>query len=198
MTQSATTLDNFICEEMMVHPLFFTHHNLKNIALIAHDNAGLLREILKHNTINSIWQEKNSVTDIHDPRINLFADGLDAWLQQMPNASLDGVIIADPKEFNVAQYQQFYNVLKADGIFLQQSSSLFNTQEIRHVYQTLQQAGFQDLQILNFPIPSGSRTAIMAIKIGTFKRIREKDIYNFDMHKAALALPQFVREELAI
>jgi len=60
---------------------------------------------------------------------------------------------------------------------------------------------------MNFAVPSGSRTAIMAIKTGTFKRIREKDIYNkpfatkfynFDMHKAALALPEFVREELAI
>ncbi|MES2217591.1 MAG: hypothetical protein V4501_04170 [Pseudomonadota bacterium] len=210
MTQPTPTFDNFIYEEMMVHPLFFTHHNLKNIALIAHDNAGLLREILKHQTINSIWQAKNSATEVNDQRINLFAESITVWLQHMPPASLDSVIIgdlSDSKDFSTKDYQQFYQVLKADGIFIQQSHSLFNTQEIRAAYQTLQQAGFADLQILNFPVSSGSHTAIMAIKNGTFKRIREKDIfnkpfvtkfYNFDMHKAALALPEFVREELAI
>jgi spermidine synthase len=55
MTQSSDAFDNFIYEEMMVHPLFFTHPNLRNVALIANNNAGLLREILKHQNINSIW-----------------------------------------------------------------------------------------------------------------------------------------------
>jgi spermidine synthase len=207
MTQSSTMLDNFICEEMMVHSLFYTHPNLKNIALIAADNSGLLREILKHPSINSIWQEKTPANETQDQRINLYAEGLETWLQHMPDATLDGVIIADSKEITASNYQQFFSVLKADGIFIQQTQSLFNTDQIRQIYQTLQQSGFQDLQIMNFPVPSGSRTAIMAIKNGTFKRIREKDIYNkpfatkfynFDMHKAALALPEFVREELAI
>lgn len=206
MTQSPAAFDNFICEEMMVHSLFFTHPNLKNIALIAEDHTGLLREILKHQAINSIWQEKKYATDLHDKRINLFAEDLTTWLNHMPPATLDGIIIYD-RNVTLENYQQFYQVLKADGMLIQQSHSLFNLQEIRGAYQTLQQTGFQDLQILNFPLPSGLRTALMAIKNGTFKRIREKDIfnkpfvtkfYNFDMHKAALALPEFVREEFAI
>jgi spermidine synthase len=207
MTQSSTMLDNNICEEMMVHSLFYTHPNLKNIALIAADNSGLLREILKHPTIHSIWQEKTAATETQDPRINQYTEGLDAWLEHMPEAVLDGVIIGEGKTLSADHYQQLFTVLKADGIFIQQALSLFNTEQIRGAYQVLQQCGFQDLQIMNFPVPSGSRTAIMAIKSGTFKRIREKDIfnkafatrfYNFDMHKAALALPEFVREELAI
>jgi spermidine synthase len=213
MTQSSDAFDNFIYEEMMVHPLFFTHPNLRNVALIANNNAGLLREILKHQNINSIWQEKKSAPDLHDRRINLFAENISDWLQNMPASTLDAIIIgdvSDSKDFSAANYQQIFAVLNADGIFIQQTHSWFDTQEVRQVYQALQKAGFQDLQILNFPqphLPAGSRTAIMAVKNGTFKRIREKDIfnknfttkfYNFDMHKAALALPEFVREELAI
>jgi spermidine synthase len=212
MTHSLANGDDFIYEEMMVHPLFFTHPKLKNIALIGRENSGLLREMLKHQTINSIWQAKHLSEHEADPRLNFFSESLTDWLQIMPKGALDAVIIEDlspTQNFSPTIYEQFYNTLNADGIFLQQSHSLFNTQEIKTVYQALRDAGFQDLQILHFPqpsYPSGSRTALMAVKYGTFKRIREKDIfnktfatrfYNLDTHKAALAMPEFVREELA-
>ena len=213
MTQSADAVDNFIYEEMMVHPLFFTHPNLQTIALLAADgDNGLLREILKHQSIRTIWQEQPSAS-VSDPRLRLLTEPLATWLAQTPAASLDGIIIGDAsnaKDFTAEHYQQFIQLLNADGIFIQQAHSWFNPQALRGVYQTLQQVGFQDLQILNFPqphLPQGSRVAIMAAKNGTFKKIREKDIfnknfatkfYNFDMHRAALALPEFVRHELAI
>ena len=156
MTQTTDAFDNFIYEEMMVHPLFFTHPNLKNVALIANNNAGLLREVLKHQNINSIWQEKKSAPELHDRRINLFTDSISHWLQNMPAASLDAIIIgevSDSKDFSAANFQQIFTVLNADGIFIQQTHSWFDTQEVRQLYQALQKAGFQDLQILNFPQP---------------------------------------------
>ena len=214
MTQSLANGDDFIYEEMMVHPLFYTHPLLKNLALIGRDNSSLLGEISKHHTIQSIWLAKSTVeaNQTNNPHLNFFTGELTDWLSHMPKNSLDAVIVEDlnkTKEFSAAVYQQFFDVLNSNGIFLQQSHSLFNTQEIKTVYQILRETGFEDLQIMHFPqpsYPSGSRTLLMAAKSGTFKRIREKDIYNktfatryynYDTHKAALAMPEFVREELA-
>lgn len=212
MTKSLANGDAFIYEEMMVHPLFYTHPLLKNLALIGRDNSSLLGEILKHHTIQSIWlAQSNAAGHETNPRLNFFSDELTEWLAHMPKNSLDALIVEDlntSSDFSAATYQQFFAALNSDGIFLQQSHSLFNTQEIKTIYQILREVGFADLQIMHFPqpsYPSGSRTLVMAAKTGTFKRIREKDIYNknfttryynFDTHKAALAMPEFVREEL--
>jgi spermidine synthase len=80
----------------------------------------------------------------------------------------------------------------------------------KRLYQSLKDSGFDDLHVLHFPQPTqplGSCTAILANRQGAFKRIREKDIfnkafttryYNFDMHRAAMALPPFTRDALAL
>ena len=74
--------------------------------------------------------------------------------------------------------------------------------------QSILSAGFFDVLPLHFPEPgftSGWRAAMMAMKQGTIKRPREKDIfnkafttryYNLDVHRAAFALPEFMRKEL--
>jgi spermidine synthase len=211
MSESLAHYDTFIFDEMMVHPLFYTHPKLKKIAVLAPNNPGLLQEILNHTYVTEIWQVGGEEATLADERLHYFAGTPSEWLAQVAPSSLDAIIVADSavvEPFVKETYQQFMQVLTTDGIFIRPCGSLFHPEQIKLAYQIMQSAGSSDLQILNFPQPgmsAGTRTAIMAVKTGVFKRIREKDIfnktfatryYNYDTHKAALAMPEFMRVEL--
>lgn len=190
MSDSFAEYDSFIYDEMMAHPALFTHLNAKKIAIIGDNHEGIKREVAKHPSVNEICQ--------------ISTQNLPTWLTTATPDAFD-VIIA-PTSIDTDGH--YLNLLGRNGIFICQSESLFYPQRVKSVYQAIQKAGFHDVQILHFPqpnFPSGWRAAIMAIKTGTFKRIREKDIfnksfatryYNFDVHKAALVIPEFIREEL--
>ncbi|HEX2549258.1 MAG TPA: polyamine aminopropyltransferase, partial [Gammaproteobacteria bacterium] len=102
--------------------------------------------------------------------------------------------------------KNYYPLLQTNGILIQKSVSPFEIATLQHLIQDLKSVGFTECQILNFPQPSldsGWRTAVMAMKQGVFKRLREKNIfnktfkthyYNFDVHQASLVLPEFMRE----
>ena len=91
---------------------------------------------------------------------------------------------------------------------MQQSESLFDEKKLQSLTKHLKAIGFCDLQILHFPQPdyaSGWRSAVMALKNGIFNRVREKSVfnksfetrfYNFGMHNAAIALPEFMKTSL--
>ena len=101
----------------------------------------------------------------------------------------------------------FFNALDLGGTLIQQSGSFFHCEALKSAAGQINAAGFGELQVLNFPQPSfssGWRSALMAPKENRFKRVREKDIYNrlfktvyynFDVHKASLVLPEFLRTE---
>jgi spermidine synthase len=212
MADSMTQYDTFIFAEMMVHPLFFTHPFLKKIAVIEPASPDLAQEILKHPSVSEVWQiTQTGASTFSDPRVKIFSGDEIAWLKTTTPASFDAIIFAasnTPQHFKKEIIAQCAQLLAPQGIFLRQCDSLFALDSLKSACLTLKEAGFTDLQILHFPqpnFPSGSLAAIMAIKDGGFKRIREKDIfnrtfatryYNFDTHKAALVIPEFMREEL--
>lgn len=151
-----------------------------------------------------------------DPRATLlFDDGI----QYVAAAAADSVdvIVVDstdpigPAEglFNEAFYRSCITALGKQGILVQQSESPFLHQ---HLLQTMRDAmraaGFQYLHTLFFPqptYPSGwwSATLASATELPEFREaaVRGKAFstayYNAEIHRAALAAPEFLRANAA-
>ncbi len=123
-----TTRDNFLYHEMMSHPALFTHPRAKRVVIIGGGDCGTLREVLKHDEVESAVQVEidERVTRLAeqyfpelcesnklDPRAQLlFIDGIQ-WMADCEGRIALDVIIVDstdpigPAEglFNEAFYQ---------------------------------------------------------------------------------------------
>lgn len=207
MSQSSPELNTAIYQEMLSHPALFSHLCPQHIALIGEQNNSIANEILKHPTVTELWQialnEKNPSVDARVKCKNITTD---QWLTTVNEPYFDIIITTE----NAASdhFVHFLNALNPDGILLQLSESPFHVLTLKTLQKQLLSAGFRDVITLSFPqpdFPTGSRSALMAKKTSIFKKVREKDIYNktfttrfynFDVHKAALVMPEFMREEL--
>ena len=222
--------DNFLYHEMLSHPVLFTHPAPKNVVIIGGGDCGTLREVLKHPDIERVTQIDidEQVTRMaerffpelcasnNDPRATLlFADGIQ-YMRETPAGSVD-VIIVDSTDpigpgeglFNRAFYQSCLAALKPGGILVQQSESpLIHMQLLNDMRQAMKDAGFADLQTLQFPqmvYPSGWWTCTLARKdqaIDGFRREAaahpafDTVYYNAEVHQASMALPNFMRQQL--
>lgn len=151
-----------------------------------------------------------------DPRAELhFVDGIQ-WMNDTDAESLDVIIIdstdpVGPAEglFGLEFYKTCLRALKRGGILLQQTESpLLHLPLIKAVQSHLLEAGFQSSRPLLFPqpiYPSGWWSATMARKEADLNGFREmgassksfdSQYYNVETHKAALALPEFMKKEL--
>jgi spermidine synthase len=151
-----------------------------------------------------------------DPRAQLlFADGV-RWMAECAADSLDVVIVdsTDPIGpaaglFDEAFYRSCLRALRHGGILVQQSESpLIHLPLLKTMRQALKAAGFHALRTLTFPqpcYPSGWWSATLARKGVDLTDFRERGAmtkqfptryYNAETHKAALALPEFVKQAL--
>jgi spermidine synthase len=152
-----------------------------------------------------------------DPRARLrFDDGI-RWIKNASAASLELVIVDSTDPVGPAEglfAGEFYvNALQAlapGGLLVQQSESpLYHMDIIRGMYAAMREAGFADVKTLFFPqaiYPSGWWSATMARKDAVIEGFREQAAqsmpfetryYNGDIHRAALAQPEFFRRGLA-
>jgi spermidine synthase len=225
-----TTRDNFFYHEMMSHPALFTHPRAKRVVIIGGGDCGTLREVLKHDEVESAIQVEidERVTRLaekyfpelcesnNDPRAQLlFIDGI-KWMAECEDETLDVIIVDStdpigPAEglFNEAFYESCLKALKPGGILVQQSESPFaHLPLLKSMRKAMKNAGFQALRTLTFPqpcYPTGWWSATLARKGVDLEDFRERGAemkqfetkyYNVDMHKAALALPEFLRAAL--
>jgi spermidine synthase len=221
-----TDRDNFIYHEMLSHPALFSHANPQRVLIIGGGDCGTLREVLKHDTVTHVDMVEidERVTRVaeqffpqlceanHDARAHIqFDDGIN-WVRQCEPESYDVILIdgSDPEGpaavlFSEEFLQACFRALKSGGVFAGQSESpLFHMELIKHVQTTLKAAGFSDVATLNFPqctYPSGWWSATLAGKqaaLGEFRqdKIIKTDYYNRDIHQAALAMPNFMKEKL--
>lgn len=151
-----------------------------------------------------------------DPRAELlFIDGID-WMNKAAPGSLDVIIVdstdpVGPGEvlFSAEFFRACHNALAEGGMIVQQSeSALIHLPIIQRMYDSMRDAGFSDRKTLFFPqciYPSGWWSATMARKGATIAGFREADAaakpfetqyYNVDIHRAALAEPEFFRRGL--
>jgi spermidine synthase len=223
-----TTRDNFFYHEMMSHPALFTHPRAKRVVIIGGGDCGTLREVLKHDEVESAIQVEidERVTRLaekyfpelcesnNDPRAQLlFIDGI-KWMAECAAETLDVIIVDStdpigPAEglFNEAFYQSCLEALRPGGILVQQSeSALVHLALLKSIRKAMKGAGFHALRTLTFPqpcYPSGWWSATLARKGVDLEDFRERGAemkqfdtkyYNVDVHKAALAMPEFLRE----
>ena len=153
----------------------------------------------------------------NDPRAELkFIDGI-KWVKDAEPNSVDIIIVdstdpVGPAEglFSKAFYHDCFNCLSENGMVIQQSeSALYHMKLIGEMRGAMSAAGFGHLQTLFFPqclYPSGWWSATIASKAGLAK-FRELDsankdfetiYYNTDIHKAALAQPEFFKKAFAL
>jgi len=152
----------------------------------------------------------------NDPRAQLlFIDGI-KWMAECESESLDVVIVDStdpigPAEglFNEAFYASCLKALRPGGILVQQSESpLVHLPLLKSMRDAMKAAGFHALRTLTFPqpcYPTGWWSATLARKGSDLSTFRERGAasksfatryYNAEMHKAALAMPEFLREAL--
>ena len=152
-----------------------------------------------------------------DPRARLhFTDGIQ-WVADAEAESYDVIIVdsTDPVGpaaglFSETFYRTCYDALRPHGIVVGQSESpLFHADIIQHMHVGLRAAGFRDVATHGFPqctYPSGWWSATMACKDTTLSTFRTQAVnaktfatryYNGDIHTAAKALPEFLRQRLA-
>lgn len=217
--------DGFYYYEMMAHPVLFTHGRPHKVLIIG-NCFGILQEVLKHASVQEVIciTEHNQLDEAitrffshlyqskQDERVKYVCADSATWLSQCHPDEFDIIIRNQQSDPGITEhYKTHFHALQSDGILVEPcQSSLLHLQKLKVIYQNIKGAGFNAWQTLNFPqpsYPSGLRTVMMATKRPAFKRVREKDIYNrpfttrfynFDIHKAALVLPEFVREELEI
>lgn len=149
-----------------------------------------------------------------DPRAELlFEDGI-KWIQNAEAGSLDLIIVdstdpVGPAEglFTEAFYRDCIRALHEDGLLIQQSESpLLHLELLQAMKKAMEDAGYEGTRTLYFPqplYPSGWWSATMAGKKALLENFREADArektfkttyYNADIHRAALAQPEFCKE----
>jgi spermidine synthase len=152
----------------------------------------------------------------NDPRAQLlFIDGI-KWMAECEPESLDIVIVDStdpigPAEglFNEAFYRSCLKSLRHGGILVQQSESpLAHLPLLKNIRKAMKGAGFQALRTLTFPqpcYPTGWWSATLARKGVDLEDFRERGAemkqfptryYNADIHRAALAMPEFLKQAL--
>jgi len=151
-----------------------------------------------------------------DPRAELlFIDGIKYMAEAEPE-SLDLIIVdstdpVGPAEglFNATFYASCHKALRHGGLLVQQSESpLAHIELIKSMRSAMRTCGFTAVRTLPFPqpcYPTGWWSCTMARKGGDLSGFRERGAlskkfptryYNADIHRAALAQPEFMREAL--
>ncbi len=227
-----TERDNFIYHEMLSHPALFSHPQPADVLIVGGGDCGTLREVAKHQCVKNITQVEidRRVTELskqyfsqlcdtnYDPRVQLVFDDAIQWVKNAAANSLDLIIVdsTDPIGpakglFSTPFYKDCVRVLKDNGLIVQQSESPLVHLEsiIQPMHQCMRTAGFNQVQLMHFPIatyPTGWWTATLASKEPIINFTREAEVrelqfstqyYNHAIHHACFAAPEFIRNKLS-
>ena len=151
-----------------------------------------------------------------DPRATLyFGDGV-AWMKNAPAGALDVIIIDSTDPVGIAEglfgkkfYIDCFRALAPGGVMVQQSESpLLHAELIQEMHTAMREVGFAETHLLCFPqpiYPSGWWSGSLALK-GPAKLVARLDeqaiealdtlYYNPEMHRAAFATPNFIKQRL--
>lgn len=149
----------------------------------------------------------------NDPRAELYFDDGIKWVKDAAPGSYDIIIVdstdpVGPAEglFSAPFFRDCHRALRDGGLIVQQSESpLYHKKLIDDMHATMRGTGFASTLTLNFPqcsYPSGWWSATLASKNGDLSTFRERDAaakafktryYNAAIHRAAMALPEFMR-----
>ncbi|WP_226036262.1 polyamine aminopropyltransferase [Aquibacillus saliphilus] len=219
-----TTKDEFVYHEMVAHVPLFTHPNPKHVLVVGGGDGGVIREILKHKSIEKatlveidgkvIEYSKKYLPEIagelDNPRVEVKVD--DGFMHIAKSEREYDVIMVDSTEpvgpavnlFSKGFYSGISKALKDDGIFVAQTDNpWFKADLIHQVYHDVSEIfPVTRLYTANIPTyPSGLWTFTIGSKIHDplkvkAERFEEIDTkyYTDELHYAAFALPKFVKD----
>lgn len=219
-----TEKDEFVYHEMVAHVPLFTHPNPKRVLVVGGGDGGVIREVLKHKTV-----EKATLVDIDgevieyskkflpsiagsldDPRVEVLVD--DGFMYIAKSECEFDVILVDSTEpvgpavnlFSQGFYAGISRALKEDGIFVAQTDNpWFKADLIHQVFHDVKEIfPVTKLYTANIPTyPSGLWTFTMGSKIHSPLKVKEERFteietkyYTPELHFASFALPKFVKE----
>ena len=154
-----TERDEFVYHEMMVHVPMLSHGDAKKVLIIGGGDGGILREVLKHQNVESVTQVEidqqvidmciqylpnHSAGAYDNPKANIvIADGVDFVNECTEKFD---VIISDSTDpmgpgevlFTSRFYQGIKNCLNDGGVFVAQNGvSFMQTDEVTTTHQRL-------------------------------------------------------------
>lgn len=219
-----TQKDEFVYHEMVAHVPLFTHPNPKNVLVVGGGDGGVIREVLKHPSVEKatlveidgkvIEYSKQYLPEIagklDDPRVDVKVD--DGFMHIAKSEAIYDVIMVDSTEpvgpavnlFTKGFYEGIAKALKEDGLFVAQTDNpWFHSHLITNVFNDVKEVfPITRLYTANIPTyPSGLWTFTIGSKKYDPLEVEaerfheiETKYYTKELHKAAFALPKFVQE----
>ena len=218
-----TDADEFVYHEMIAHVPLHTHPNPHSVLVVGGGDGGAVREVLKHPSVERVVLAEidDRVVEtakeyfpaiaqgLTDPRVELqIGDGI-RYVQDHPDEF--DVILVDSTDpvgpavglFQESFYQSISRALKDDGIMVAQSESPFAKQKIVRSMVQIANRVFPQAFLYLASIPTYP-TGLWSFTLGTKKyhplenlqpsRVEDTRYYSNDVHRAAFALPPFVRQ----
>ncbi|MFY0594499.1 polyamine aminopropyltransferase [Roseivirga sp.] len=161
----------------------------------------------------------NIASALDDPRLDLIVDDGIKYVNEAPDGSFDVVIVdstdpVGPAEglFSIDFYKEVYRILSPNGVMVTQSESpRFNNKVFKEVYQVYRSIfGLDKVHCYLAYIPTyptgmwsfsystkGASHPLKGFDLNKSKEFAEKNglnYYNEDVHSAAFALPNFVKQ----
>lgn len=219
-----TQKDEFVYHEMVAHVPLFTHPNPKQVLVVGGGDGGVVREVLKHESVEKatlveidgkvIEYSKQYLPEVagqlNDSRVEVkVADG---FLHIAESEAAYDVIMVDSTEpvgpavnlFTAGFYSGISNALKEDGVFVAQTDNpWFKAELIKQIYHDVKDIfPVTRLYTANIPTyPSGLWTFTIGSKKYDPLEIKEErftDIdtkyYTRELHNASFVLPKFVKD----
>lgn len=170
-----TEKDEFIYHEMMTHVPMFSHGQAKRVLIIGGGDGGILREVLKHPTVEHVTQVEidqavidmcvqylpnHSAGAFDDPRVNIVIDDGVKFVSQC--AEQFDVIISDSTDpigpgeslFTSKFYQGVQSCLAENGVFVAQNGvSFMQLDEVTTTHQRLKPC-FNDVTFYAAAVPT--------------------------------------------
>jgi spermidine synthase len=141
-----TTKDEFIYHEMMTHPVLMAHPDPKKVLVIGGGDGGILREVLKHKSVEEAvlveidasvvefskkYLPSISEGSLDDKRVKIVIEDGAKFVRQTEE-KFDIVIVDSPDPISVAKVlftrnfsENIFNILKKDGLMIRQTGSSF-------------------------------------------------------------------------
>lgn len=221
-----TERDEFTYHEAMAHPALCTHPRPRRVLVVGGGDGGVLREVLKHPTVEEahlveIDERVMAVArqflpgiaaGFDDPRAVIHVDDGIEFVARHEDAF--DVIIVDSTDpvgpavglFEEPFYRSVHRALGEDGVFVAQTESpFFNAALVGRVHATLRRL-FPVVRLLLGMVPTypgGYWSMTLASKgpdPSSFDEERaarlETRYYSPEVHRALLAVPPFVRRLL--
>jgi len=218
--------DEFAYHEMLAHVPLNTHPNPKRVLIIGGGDGGVMREVVKHETVKkaTLCEIDERVVEVSKKYLPELACGFDHPRAEVyigdgikyvaENKNTFDVILCDSTDpigpsvglFAREFYQSVFEALKEDGIFVAQTESpYYHTDLIARIHR--------DIKTI-FPVTRGYWTMVPSYPSGMWsftmgsKKYDPLEVdtgripdlktryYTPQIHKACFALPQFLIDRI--